>query len=232
VPVLIADGRPIRESTLINEYLEDAYPETPLRPDDPYEGAAMRLWCKVPDDGLHFACAARRDGAPDTARKEHRRNAAGRRARRDAVVPAEPQPDRPLVGRSGEPPNFAPLFRDRAAEGLRYYRKTGIYPINHGMVIKREVAEKHPWAVLNILKAFVAANEMADRRRLEHVEYYRASGLLTPEAYEALKEPLVRHGIAANRATLETAAQYSLEQGLTPRLVALDEVFARSTLDQ
>ncbi len=57
VPVLMAGGRPIRESTLINEYLEDAHPETPLRPDDPYERAAMRLWCKVPDDGLHFACA-------------------------------------------------------------------------------------------------------------------------------------------------------------------------------
>ncbi len=145
-------------------------------------------------------------------------------------------PSRNLIDRSSADlenhPGFAPLFRDRAAEGLRYYRKTGIYPINHGMVIRREVAEKHPWAILNILKAFVGANELADRQRMEHIEYYRASGLLTAETYDALQEPLVRHGIAANRATLETAAQYSLEQGLTPRLVALDEVFARSTLDQ
>ena len=57
VPVLVADGRPIRESGLINEYLEDAFPETPLRPEDPIDRAAMRLWCKVPDEGLHFACA-------------------------------------------------------------------------------------------------------------------------------------------------------------------------------
>jgi len=47
-----------------------------------------------------------------------------------------------------------------------------------------------------------------------------------------LQEPLVRHGIAANRLTLETAAQYSLEQGLTPRLMPLGEIFAQSTLDQ
>ncbi len=100
------------------------------------------------------------------------------------------------------------------------------------MVIKRAVADKHPWAILNILKAFVSAAELADEQRLEHVEYYRASGLLSGEAYDALREPLVRHGIAANRLTLETVAQYSLEQGLTPRLMALDEVFARSTLDQ
>lgn len=129
-------------------------------------------------------------------------------------------------------PNFGPLFADREAEGLRYYRKTGIYPINHGMVVRRTVAEKHPWVVLNLLKAFNEAAALADRQRLEHVEYHRAAGLIPKDAYQALTEPLVRHGIAANRKTLETAAQYSFEQGLTPRLMTLEEVFARSTLDQ
>lgn len=129
-------------------------------------------------------------------------------------------------------PNFGPLFADREAEGLRYYRKTGIYPINHGMVIKREITEKHPWVVLNLLKAFNQAAELADRQRLEHVEYHRASGLISAEAFTALTEPLVKHGIKANRKTLETAAQYSFEQGLTPRLMTLDEVFAKNTQDQ
>ena len=129
-------------------------------------------------------------------------------------------------------PEIEPLFRDREAEGLRYYKKTGIFPINHGMVIRREIAEQHPWAVLNIYKAFVEANEMANQQRLEHVELFRASGLLSGDAFEALTQPLVQHGIAANRKTLETAAQYSHEQGLTPRLIALDEVFAKSTMDQ
>jgi glutathione S-transferase len=57
VPVLVVDGRPIRESTIINEYIEHAYPDPPLMPADPVDRANMRLWCKVPDDGLHFACA-------------------------------------------------------------------------------------------------------------------------------------------------------------------------------
>ena len=56
-------------------------------------------------------------------------------------------------------PDIKPLFPDPWAEGVRYYRKTGLYPINHGMVIKRELAEKHPWAITNILKAFKQANE-------------------------------------------------------------------------
>ena len=34
------------------------------------------------------------------------------------------------------------------------------------------------------------------------------------------------------RVILETAAQYSLEQGLTPRLMKLEEIFAKSAMDQ
>lgn len=129
-------------------------------------------------------------------------------------------------------PQVRRLFPDPIAEGTRYYRKTGIYPINHGMVIKREIAEKYPWAVLNLYKAFQRANEMADAQRCEHVEYHLAAGLIAPEAGAALAKPVLQHGIAANRATLETAARYSHEQGLTPRLVTLDELFAASTLMQ
>jgi 4,5-dihydroxyphthalate decarboxylase len=129
-------------------------------------------------------------------------------------------------------PAIKPLFPDPLAEGVRYYRKTGIFPINHGMVIRKEIADKHPWIVLNLYKAFERANQMADRERVEHAEYYRAAGLLTREAGDALRTPLVRHGIAANRKVLETAARYSHEQGLTPRLLALEEVFAASSMEQ
>ena len=36
VPVLVHDGKVIIESTVINEYIEDVFPENPLRPSDPY----------------------------------------------------------------------------------------------------------------------------------------------------------------------------------------------------
>ena len=129
-------------------------------------------------------------------------------------------------------PDIKTLFPDPWAEGVRFYRKSGIYPINHGMVMRRELAEKHPWAVLNLLKAFEAANEIANQQRIEHADYHLAAGLVPPEAGKALRAPIVRHGIKANRHILETAAAYSAEQGLTPRLMKLDELFAASTMDQ
>jgi 4,5-dihydroxyphthalate decarboxylase len=122
------------------------------------------------------------------------------------------------------------LFPDPHAEGVRYYAKTGLFPINHGMVIRREIAERQPWVIHNLMKAFEQAAAIADRERAEHTEAHIELGLLPASARTALATKVIHHGIAANRHVLETAAQYSLEQGLTPRLMKLDEVFAASTM--
>ena len=50
VPVLVHDGAVITESTLINEYIEDVFPEPPLRPADPADRAHMRFWTKFVDE--------------------------------------------------------------------------------------------------------------------------------------------------------------------------------------
>lgn len=56
VPTLIDRGAVIVESTVICEYLEDAYPGPPLRPNDILQRAAMRIWTQRVDTGLHTAC--------------------------------------------------------------------------------------------------------------------------------------------------------------------------------
>jgi len=124
-------------------------------------------------------------------------------------------------------PEFKYLFPDSVAEGIRYYRKTGIYPINHQAVVRRDVYEKEPWVAQNLLKAFIAANDIANERRQQHVEYHLAAGLLSGDA----KTPIVRHGIKANRHVIETIAQYSLEQGLTKRLIKLDDIYAPNVME-
>ncbi len=50
VPVLVHDGNVITESTVINEYLDDVFPEIPLRPADPVCRAKMRIWSKFVDE--------------------------------------------------------------------------------------------------------------------------------------------------------------------------------------
>jgi glutathione S-transferase len=55
VPTLVVDGKPIVESTIICEYLDETFPDVPLRPADPIGRAAMRLWTIRPDAGMHKA---------------------------------------------------------------------------------------------------------------------------------------------------------------------------------
>lgn len=55
VPTLVVDGEPIVESTIICEYLDDAFPDVPLRPGDAIGRAAMRQWTMRPDAGMHKA---------------------------------------------------------------------------------------------------------------------------------------------------------------------------------
>lgn len=95
VPTIVHDGRVIIESTVICEYLDDAFPENPLK-GNALERARMRLWTKQLDEGLHIAvgnlsmCIAFRhqhlkktpeqlkayfDGIPSAETRERRRKA-------------------------------------------------------------------------------------------------------------------------------------------------------------
>jgi glutathione S-transferase len=55
VPTLVHDGVPLIESTLINEYLDEAFPEVPMRPRDARGRHAVRLWTKHIDEEIHAA---------------------------------------------------------------------------------------------------------------------------------------------------------------------------------
>jgi 4,5-dihydroxyphthalate decarboxylase len=124
-------------------------------------------------------------------------------------------------------PDFKYLFPDPVAEGIRYYRKTGLLPINHQAQVRRDVFDREPWVVLNLIKAFNRSNDIANAQRMEHVADHLAAGLLSGDA----KTPLIHHGVKANRKVMETIAQYSLEQGLTPRLVKVEELYAPNALN-
>jgi glutathione S-transferase len=55
VPTLVHDGVPIIESNVICEYIDDTWPDRPLRPAPPRGKARMRLWMKQLDETVHAA---------------------------------------------------------------------------------------------------------------------------------------------------------------------------------
>lgn len=123
------------------------------------------------------------------------------------------------------------LFKDPAAEGIRYYKKTGFYPMNHCVVFKREIAEKYPWAVLNVFKAFDEAKNLVRDQGRAAASIYFDLGLVSPEQRRSLDVDPYAYGVKANRKVLEAVTQFSFEQGLTPRMLKLEEVFHPATLE-
>ena len=55
VPTLIDGDIAVPESNVINEYLDERFPDPPLKPADPLGRARMRLWTKQLDEGVHDA---------------------------------------------------------------------------------------------------------------------------------------------------------------------------------
>ena len=58
VPTLVHDKTVITESTVICEYIENVFPNPPIRPVDPVQCAEVMYWTKSVDEDLHPACAA------------------------------------------------------------------------------------------------------------------------------------------------------------------------------
>jgi 4,5-dihydroxyphthalate decarboxylase len=141
--------------------------------------------------------------------------------------------DRNLVDRSRADISVVtePLFRDREAEGKRYYAATGLYPINHAMAIRRSLLEKHPWIALNLFTAFCQARDLLFADATSALKPHLELGLVPPGAAAALGTDPIPYGFKTAKHVLDTIARYLHAQGLTPRQIDTTTVFAPSTLD-
>jgi glutathione S-transferase len=89
VPTLVADGATIIESSVINEFLDEMFPDPPLMPDDPVLRARMRTWVKYQDDVIYFA------QRPATFQLLVKKMLSGfAKEEIEALVDAHPQPER------------------------------------------------------------------------------------------------------------------------------------------
>jgi len=124
------------------------------------------------------------------------------------------------------------LFPDRMAEGARFYKKHGFLPVNHAYIVRGDIHKKYPWVAFNLYAGLVKAKALARQKTLEQIP----SALFFGPEYAAMTRDLIGDdpfpfGIKANRAMLDTIIGFSHEQGLTPRRLSVEELFAESTLD-
>jgi 4,5-dihydroxyphthalate decarboxylase len=137
----------------------------------------------------------------------------------------------PFVNGSPRVHRLFPNYREVEAD---YFRRTGIFPIMHTVVIRRDLYERHPWVAQSLLKALGEAKARCARALYDA----RALRPMLPwaiDAYETARalmgDDFWPYGLEANRKTLETFVRYAHEQGVAARPVSVDELFARETLD-
>jgi len=126
------------------------------------------------------------------------------------------------------------LFENYVDVERAYYRETGIFPIMHTVVIRREVYEANRWIAQSLTKAFIAA------QRKTYEDLYETAALkamlpwLTAHVEDARREfgdDWWSYGLEKNRKTLETFTRYHHEQGLSPRKLGVSELFAPESLE-
>ena len=131
-------------------------------------------------------------------------------------------------------PDIVRLFPDTVSTAEAYFRKTGIFPIMHVLGVRRSLIEAHPWLAGALMKAFGQAKAMAQaalqdtsatKVTMPFVEdtLSRARALMGPDFWS--------YGVADNRAVLETFLDYHFDQGLSPRRVAVAELFHPASLE-
>jgi len=126
------------------------------------------------------------------------------------------------------------LFENYAEVERAYWRDTGIFPIMHVIVMRRDVYEANRWIAQSLTKAFYEPQRRAYEDLAETAAHKTMLPWLVEHVEEARREmgdDWWPYGLERNRNTLKTFTRYHFEQGLSKRQLALDELFAPESLE-
>lgn len=126
-------------------------------------------------------------------------------------------------------PRVRRVFPDVVAAEKDYFAATGIFPIMHVVVLRRDVYERYPWVAQSLYKAALLAKQEAmaslyDSSALRFMLPWLNQDLET--ARDVLGDDYWSYGLAANEQVLATFLRYHHEQGLSRRLLRPEELFA------
>jgi len=127
------------------------------------------------------------------------------------------------------PDTIEPLIPDARDAGFAWFKKTGVYPINHGVTIHDRVLAEAPWVATELFAAFQAA-------KVDYLKHLNGRDLnRADEQAIALGKGIggdpFPFGVNANRKALETIVRFAHDQGAIKRDFKVDALFARELMD-
>jgi 4,5-dihydroxyphthalate decarboxylase len=122
-----------------------------------------------------------------------------------------------------EAPEIKPLIPDAQNAAFDWYRKTGIYPINHGLVVKNEVLKARPEITGELIHAF-------ERSKAEYLKDLKGNETTSWDKAATVNAKVVGDpfpfGIEPNRKALEAITQFAFDQKMVPRKYTVEDLFA------
>ena len=114
-----------------------------------------------------------------------------------------------------------PIFPDTESEERNYYKNTGIYPLNHTIVIHNDVLVKHPSLPLTLFNAFCHSKE----------KFYKEEGMQDPWG-ETTSNDYMSFGLSdKNIEIVNILLGYLFEQKLITKIPNIEELFIKGALD-
>lgn len=133
-------------------------------------------------------------------------------------------------------PKVGRLFLDYREVESDYYRRTGIFPIMHTVVIRRDLLAQHPELSQAVYKEFCDAKQTAEEK-YRHGLIFNSMGTMFPWFSELVEKDIAvlgedwwPYGIQANRKSIDAVLRYHHEQGITDRLFTVQDIFAPGLL--
>ena len=134
-------------------------------------------------------------------------------------------------------PKVGRLFEDYQTVEQDYYRRTGIFPIMHTVVVTRELADKNPDVVKAVYKGFCDAKAAAEQQLVQGMTFTNIQTMvpwlskLLGENKDLLGDDWWPYGIARNRDAIDVILRYHHEQGITKRRFQVEDIFVPYLLD-
>ena len=133
------------------------------------------------------------------------------------------------VGAVDSPDVKTLLVSPREAEAA-WYRKTGIYPVNHTVVVKDSLLQSDPTLAPRLFGAFKDAKAVF-LKQMDSGATLPADAQAIAQRRSVVGDDPLPYGLARNRKALEAIIRFAREQKILPRAVTPEEMFPRNTLD-
>jgi 4,5-dihydroxyphthalate decarboxylase len=126
------------------------------------------------------------------------------------------------------------LFDPSGPAEVEYFRRTGVFPIMHVVVVRRDVYERNRWVARSLYDALCEAKRLCE----DTIEETAAARYMLPWLHDevartkaVLGDDYWPYGLHPNRETLKTFLRYSYDQGLAARKLEPEDLFAPETLE-